>query len=111
MKSATLPKSERLKKSDFKILFREGKRIRGKLFSIQAVNRKESVRRVSFAAHRRVGNAVMRNKAKRMLREAYRMKKNRYPKEFDIVLIAERKILSVDVATVEVEMARLLSEI
>jgi len=53
-------------------LFREGEVYHGR-FSVLIVRRvTEGPRRVLFVAGRRVGNAVARNRARRLLREAYR---------------------------------------
>lgn len=50
------------------------------------------VRRLGVIASRRVGNAVSRNRAKRLLRELFRLNQDRLPTSCDLLLIARRSI-------------------
>ncbi|MBI4777657.1 ribonuclease P protein component [Candidatus Desantisbacteria bacterium] len=49
-------------------------------------------RRVGIVAGKKVGGAVRRNRAKRLLREAYRLNKNKFIQGLDIVLVAKRML-------------------
>ena len=73
-KNYDLPKNIRLKgKQAFQALFSSGKRLqKGNLIIISLLSEEPSV---GFVASKRVGGAVQRNRAKRLLREAYRMNK------------------------------------
>src|SRR5690625_480769 len=51
------------------------------------------IRRLGVIASRRVGNAVCRNRAKRRLREIFRLHQEHLPPACDIVLIARRSLL------------------
>lgn len=44
--------------------------------------------RLGITVSRRVGKAVQRNRVKRLLREAFRLQKQRFPRGLDLVLIA-----------------------
>lgn len=51
------------------------------------------VRRLGVIASRRVGDAVRRNRAKRRLREIFRLNQEQLPFACDIVLIARRSLI------------------
>jgi len=49
--------------------------------------------RLGVVASRKTGNAVARNRAKRRLREVFRLNRHRFHGNVDIILIARRAIL------------------
>jgi len=51
----------------------------------------KSRRRLGISASRRVGNAVVRNRIKRAVREWFRRRRNQMPGDIDLVVIARRK--------------------
>jgi len=50
-------------------------------------------RRLGVIASRRVGGAVQRNRAKRMMREVFRLNQHALPEHCDVILVARREIL------------------
>lgn len=56
--------------------------------------RSPNLRRVGVIASRRVGNAVCRNRAKRRLRELFRLHQDHLPPSCDLLLIARSRILT-----------------
>lgn len=80
MKSFGLSKSERIKKkNEISRLFNSGKRIytnSRKLKAIFCFGEVDSgIVKVVFAVHKKAGNAVWRNRVKRLFRESYRLNK------------------------------------
>jgi len=57
-------------------------------------------RRLGISASRRVGNAVVRNRVKRGVREWFRAGRDRLPRGVDVVVIARRPAAELDVAGV-----------
>jgi ribonuclease P protein component len=67
------PKAIRLRKSpEFVAVQRRGRRVKGSLFVGVVLPRDEGPARFGLAVSRKVGNAVVRNRVKRRVREAIR---------------------------------------
>jgi ribonuclease P protein component len=86
-------KIERLRKtSDFERVRQEGARMRGRYCSLSAARAlsltNEAPTRVGYITSRRVGGAVQRNRAKRLMRESVRLLATTISSSWDIVIIA-----------------------
>jgi ribonuclease P protein component len=80
------------KKQDFKVIFDEGKRYGNALINLvftrrQVMAGKAPVRRLGIVASRKVGNAVQRNRLKRLIRETFRLNKHTFKAPVDMVVI------------------------
>ena len=90
-------------------LFREGEVYHGRLIVLIVRQVTEDPRRVLFVTSRRVGNAVGRNRARRLLREAYRRHAGRLSKpHVHLAWIARRACAGTGMWEVWSEMADLL---
>ena len=92
----TLRPHERLRKrKDFSHIYRNGTRYKGKYFTLVYLSNNKNFSRMAAVASRKVGNAIVRNKAKRRLRVLYRTNREKLPEFFDLVFITNPGIQDV----------------
>lgn len=75
---------------DFLNLYRKGKSIVSKAVVIYVRPNGLPCNRFGITAGKKVGNAVMRNRAKRIIRQAYRENELLFPLGIDIVFVARK---------------------
>jgi ribonuclease P protein component len=106
--SQSFPKSRRLlRRADFQRVYSEGAKIAGPYFLLFVFRRDDSGScRVGLTASRKVGKAVKRNRAKRLLREAVRRNWQSAPAGCDCVLHVRARLCEAPYAEVEAEVLR-----
>ncbi len=81
-------KAERLTlKKEFERVFREGKIFKNDKVVLYIIPSDLHNSRLGLVVSKKIGNAVRRNRAKRLLREAYRLNKHLLTRHVDIVAI------------------------
>lgn len=87
-----LPKVERLtRRAQFLKTQRSGKRHSYGPFVIYAAKNQLGFNRIGLTTSRKVGNAVVRNRWRRLCREAFRRNKHALDQGFDLVIIVRSK--------------------
>ena len=94
------------KRADFELIYKTGIRRSGRLMTLFALERAAGVARLGIAATRKMGGAVQRNRAKRLVREIFRHDKPDGP--VDVVVVPRREMLEAPVERIRTEFNTLL---
>ena len=83
-------------KKEFDNIIKQGENIKNKYFILYYVQKKENQSRFGIAVGKKLGNAVVRNKIKRQLREIIKLSKNKFPKGKDYIIIIRKESLNLN---------------
>lgn len=94
------------KRVDFEAAYESGAKVNGRLMTMFVrINQREHAR-LGIAATRKIGNAVIRNRAKRLSRELFRS--HRPQAGLDIIVVPRRQFLDAPYPSLEREFTALL---
>ena len=99
---ARLRRVERVRRRpEYEAIYEQGRRLSGRLMTVFVQANTLSRARLGIAATRKLGSAVIRNRAKRLVREAFR--RHKPAAGLDIVVIPRREMLGADFRRVEAD--------
>ena len=80
------------KEKDFASIFKKGKRFETDFFKAYYKENRLSYSRLGVSVSKRVGNAVSRNRIKRVVREWFRLNCSRFKRSFDVIFAFNKTI-------------------
>ena len=92
--------------AEFRRVFEKGVRLSGPLFVLVAIENNQGYDRLGLTVSRRVGGAVSRNRARRLIRDGFRRRRRRGgTRGFDLVVLASRALTERSQGEVDREFA------
>ncbi len=109
MDNERYPKERRVRKqAEFDAIYRDAVHAADNVLVVQTLRNGLDVTRLGLSIGRKVGNAVVRNKWKRTIREVFRKSKDQLPPGLDIV-VRPRKGATLSYEAVEQSLPKLVN--
>ena len=103
-------KGHRLQRNgDFRFIFAKGNSVANRLYVLYVIRKDRSrPSRVGFSVSKKIGNAVVRNRVKRLMREIVRKRLWLFAGGYDLVIIARKGAAEAGYMESETQLAKLL---
>ena len=89
------------RRPEFQQVYNRGVRIRGRYSTLFMLPNNQTAGRLGIAATKKLGGAVQRNRAKRLIREVFR--RNKLAAGLDVVIVPRRELLEASLTALEAE--------
>lgn len=104
----TLPRKRMIKRrSDFQQVYRVGRSYANRYFVLYVFSSQAIKGKVGFAAGKKLGCAVVRNRVKRLLRESYRLHQQELRDDVVLLLVGRKAMVNVKCGVVEQAFVKL----
>src|SRR5438067_11918220 len=94
------------RRAEYQQIYERGTRIRSRFSTVFILPNDKGITRLGIAATRKPGGAVVRNRAKRLIREVFR--RNAIAHGFDVVVVPKRELLDASLNALETDYRTLL---
>ncbi len=96
---------------EFRRLYRKGKSAATPFLVVYALKNRRPYNRIGLTVTPKLGGAVVRNRIKRLLREAYRLHEAEIMTGYDFILVARSRMVGTDCHRTERELLRALKKL
>ena len=104
----TFPKKNRIKsKAGFQLVYTTGRSVVDSLSVLYVLPLDAEGPKIGFAVGKKIGNAVVRNRVKRMMREVFRHHKSELLTNIQLIWVARKKLAAADLKTYDRVFMRL----
>jgi ribonuclease P protein component len=79
---------------EFRRVYKKGRSFVNAALVVYILKNRKNMNRVGITTSRKIGNAVKRNRARRIIREAYRQYEEKLPDGYDFVFVARTRTCS-----------------
>ena len=94
------------RRPEFQLVYERGAKVHSRYSTVFIMPNAGTVGRLGIAATRKLGGAVRRNRAKRLIREVFR--RNKIAPGFDVVIIPKRELLDATLTDLETDYRALI---
>ncbi len=96
------------KENDFKKVFSQGEVFGNRTFVMYFIKNRSADNRLGIIVSKKISKkAVVRNKIRRRIKEAYRLNEDKIASGYDVILIARESIKTTDYRTIEKSLLHL----
>jgi len=104
--SGLRPDEKIRRRAHFQQIYSEGVRVNSRYSTMFVLPNQLEIGRLGIAATKKLGGAVVRNRAKRLIREVFR--RNKIAQGFDVVIVPKRDLLDASLTVLETDYLQLL---
>jgi ribonuclease P protein component len=102
--------AERIRRrAEFQHVYDHGTRAHGRYCTVFLLRNDRTQGRLGIAATRKLGGAVQRNLAKRLIREVFR--RNKIADGFDVVVVPRREVLDASLTVLETDYRNIIERL
>ena len=94
--------------TDFRRLYKRGRSLIDRNLVVYYSKNKLGINRIGFTVGKKIGGAVVRNRAKRLMRESFRLLEPRMRVGFDFVLVSRSRLPHLRRQAIDASLSRLL---
>ncbi|MEE9910170.1 MAG: ribonuclease P protein component [Deltaproteobacteria bacterium] len=110
MKAQSFRRADKVtNKSRYRIIYEQGVRRGSRFFTIVACGNPNGAKRLGITVTKKTGNAVFRNRTKRLIREFFRRNKDLFPAGHDVVVMAKKSLPPLTYQETEQELTELFN--